>query len=88
MILKKYPKQEKWIADHKHRLNVPVASGIGAIFRFMAGTVKRAPVPVQKMGLEWAWRLAHEPRKCWRRCFVDGPQFIVLTMKELIVKVR
>lgn len=70
------PKQDLWIYRNRHRLHVPVAVGVGAGFRFIAGTVGRAPGWVGRMGLEWLWRLAQEPRKCWRRCFVEGPQFV------------
>lgn len=77
------PKQEKWIYEHQDRLQVPVAVGIGAIFRFLGGTVPRAPGFVGRMGLEWAWRLAHEPKKCWRRCLVEGPQFLLHVGLEL-----
>ena len=80
------PKQERWIAGHKRLLDVPVACGIGAIFAFLAGTVRRAPAPVQKIGMEWAWRLASEPRKCYRRCLIDGPQFLFHVGRELLGK--
>jgi len=55
-------KQEKWIAEHRDRLNVPWMVGVGAAFDFHAGTIKRAPVFFQKVGLEWAYRLVFEPR--------------------------
>jgi N-acetylglucosaminyldiphosphoundecaprenol N-acetyl-beta-D-mannosaminyltransferase len=82
------PKQERWIAEHKDRLKVPVAVGIGAIFRFLAGTVSQAPAFVGRIGLEWAWRLAAEPRKCWRRCVIDGPQFLFHVGVELAGRKR
>jgi N-acetylglucosaminyldiphosphoundecaprenol N-acetyl-beta-D-mannosaminyltransferase len=77
------PKQDRWIYEHRDRLNVPVAVGVGAAFRFLAGHVRRAPNLVGRMGLEWAYRLLMEPRKCWRRCFIQGPQFVAHVAMEL-----
>jgi len=76
------PKQERWIAERRHRLNVPVAVGVGAAFDFISGRVRRAPDWMGRMGLEWAYRLAHEPRKCWRRSLIEGPRFIACVMFE------
>ena len=70
------PKQERWINEHRDQLDVPVAIGVGAAFGFLAGTVSRAPRWVGNLGFEWAWRLAAEPRKLWRRDLIDGPQFV------------
>jgi N-acetylglucosaminyldiphosphoundecaprenol N-acetyl-beta-D-mannosaminyltransferase len=77
------PKQDLWIGRNLHRLRVPLAVGVGAAFRFLAGTVERAPGWVGRMGLEWLWRLAREPGKCWRRCVVDGPCFVWCVSLEL-----
>ncbi|HEY7532697.1 MAG TPA: WecB/TagA/CpsF family glycosyltransferase, partial [Nitrospiraceae bacterium] len=70
------PKQERWIFAHRALLNVPLILGVGAAFKFLAGTVLRAPAWVGDRGFEWLWRLAHEPRRMWRRVFLEGPQFI------------
>ncbi|MEO0422804.1 MAG: WecB/TagA/CpsF family glycosyltransferase [Pseudomonadota bacterium] len=78
------PKQERWIAEHRHRLQVPVAMGVGAAFGFASGRVSRAPAWVGRFGLEWAWRLAAEPRKLWRRTLVQGPQFVFHLALELM----
>ena len=77
------PKQEQWISRNRTRLNVPVAIGVGAAFGFHAGTVKRVPQWIGDAGLEWVWRLVAEPRKLWRRDFIDGPRFIAAAMMEL-----
>ena len=77
-----HPKQDRWIHENAPRLEVPVAAGVGAAFAFVAGTVKRAPDWVGRMGLEWAYRLAKEPRKCWRRSLVQGPQFILRVLRD------
>ncbi len=77
------PKQDAWIFLHKYRLQARVAIGVGAAFRFLAGTVRRVPQVVGDLGFEWAWRLAMEPGKLWRRDFIDGPQFLFHVVLEL-----
>src|SRR5205807_9956041 len=57
------PKQELWMARHRDRLSAPVLIGVGAAFDFHAGLVRQAPRVVQRMGLEWAFRVAMEPRR-------------------------
>jgi N-acetylglucosaminyldiphosphoundecaprenol N-acetyl-beta-D-mannosaminyltransferase len=69
------PKQEKWIYMHRDRLKVPVCIGVGGTFDFIAGATKRAPGWMQKSGLEWTHRLAHEPRRLWKRYSQDGVHF-------------
>jgi N-acetylglucosaminyldiphosphoundecaprenol N-acetyl-beta-D-mannosaminyltransferase len=70
------PKQERWIFEHRFRLNVPVAVGVGAAFGFLSGQVKHAPNWLGNLGLEWLWRLTREPKKLWKRDLVDGPRFV------------
>src|SRR2546421_1513993 len=65
------PKQEKWIAMHYRSLGVPVSAGVGATIDFLAGTVKRAPVWMQRVGMEWIYRLAQEPRRLFKRYVAD-----------------
>ena len=77
------PKQERWIFDHRSRLRVPLLIGVGAAFKFIAGTVRRAPSWMGNRGLEWLWRFAKEPRHLWRRVLVDGPQFVGHVALEL-----
>ena len=78
------PKQDRWISEHRDRLKVPVAIAVGAAFRFLSGQTERAPAWLGRAGLEWAYRLAKEPKKCWRRCLVQGPQFLIHAVLELI----
>lgn len=80
------PKQEKWIYHHLKEINVPVSLGIGAAFDFVAGTKKRAPVWMQKAGLEWFWRFCLEPRRLFKRYFIDDVKFIYLFLRELLLK--
>jgi N-acetylglucosaminyldiphosphoundecaprenol N-acetyl-beta-D-mannosaminyltransferase len=70
------PKQELWIHERLDRLNVPVAIGVGAAFAFVAGTVQRCPEWIGRMGFEWAYRTLKEPKKIWRRTFLDGSRFL------------
>jgi N-acetylglucosaminyldiphosphoundecaprenol N-acetyl-beta-D-mannosaminyltransferase len=69
------PRQESWLYEFRHRLTVPVLIGVGAAFDFHAGKLKRAPVWMQENGLEWFYRLSHEPRRLWRRYLVQMPMF-------------
>jgi len=77
------PKQEQWISDHRKVLKVPVVVGAGASFKFLSGTVPRAPALVCNLGFEWLWRLAQEPQRVWRRVVLDAPQFIALVFLQL-----
>lgn len=70
------PKQEKWMARMRDRLEAPVLVGVGAAFDFHAGLVPQAPDWMQRVGLEWAYRLAHEPRRLWRRYLRYNPRFV------------
>ena len=70
------PKQEKWMARMRDRLDAPVLIGVGAAFDFHAGLVPQAPPRMQRWGLEWAFRLAREPRRLWRRYLRYNPRFV------------
>ncbi|KMY57238.1 MULTISPECIES: WecB/TagA/CpsF family glycosyltransferase [Bacillales] len=80
------PKQEKWIYHHLNEINVPVSLGIGASFDFVAGTKKRAPAWMQKAGLEWFWRFCLEPRRLFKRYFIEDAKFIYLFFRELLLR--
>ena len=70
------PKQEKWMARARDRLDAPVLIGVGAAFDFHAGLVPQAPERLQRLGLEWAFRLSQEPRRLWRRYLRYNPRFV------------
>lgn len=70
------PKQEKWIAEFREDLDAPVLIGIGAAFDFVSGDVRRAPVLVQRFGLEWLFRVFQEPRRLWKRYAQTIPMFL------------
>ena len=78
------PKQEKWIFEHKEMLNASVVVGVGATFKFLSGNVKRAPKWVGDLGFEWLWRLFCEPKRIWRRVFIDMPFFFWLVFKDFL----
>ncbi|MGH2916723.1 MAG: WecB/TagA/CpsF family glycosyltransferase, partial [Solirubrobacteraceae bacterium] len=78
------PKQEKWMARMRADLDAPVLIGVGAAFDFHAGLMPQAPPPVQRLGLEWAYRLAHEPRRLWRRYLRYNPRFVLAFADQLI----
>lgn len=76
------PKQETWLANQKHRLPPAVYLGIGAAFAFHAGKVKMAPPFLQKIGMEWAYRLAMEPRRLGSRYLVNNVRFIKSLVRD------
>lgn len=65
------PRQDLWIFEHRDRIRVPVAIGVGCVLDLYAGTVSRAPSWMQRAGLEWGFRLAQEPTRLWRRYILD-----------------
>ena len=70
------PKQELWMAAHAHRVDASVLIGVGAAFDIHAGLIRQAPRWVQHSGMEWAFRLAQEPRRLWRRYLYNNPRFL------------
>jgi N-acetylglucosaminyldiphosphoundecaprenol N-acetyl-beta-D-mannosaminyltransferase len=77
------PKQEKWMARMRPRLDAPLLVGVGAAFDFHAGLKSQAPIWLQEAGLEWAYRLAHEPRRLWRRYLRYNPRFLGAFARQL-----
>jgi N-acetylglucosaminyldiphosphoundecaprenol N-acetyl-beta-D-mannosaminyltransferase len=82
------PKQEKWMARMRPRLSAPVLIGVGAAFDFHAGLVPQAPAWMQRLGLEWAFRLAQEPRRLWRRYLRYNPRFVAGFAREYVGYLR
>jgi len=82
------PKQEKWMAGMRPRLEAPVLAGVGAAFDFHAGLVPQAPTWIQESGLEWAYRLAHEPRRLWKRYLRYNPKFVGAFARQLSARRR
>lgn len=77
------PKQEMWMAEHRGKINA-VMLGVGAAFDFHAGVKSQAPAWMQKIGLEWLFRLVTEPRRLWKRYLYHNPRFIKLALADLL----
>jgi len=82
------PKQEKWMAQMHDALDAPVLVGVGAAFDFHAGLVPQAPRWMQETGLEWTFRLAHEPRRLWRRYARYNPRFVAGFLRQYLRRRR
>ncbi len=82
------PKQELWMARHRHRLSATVLIGVGAALDFHAGLVRQAPRWLQRSGLEWAFRIAMEPRRLAKRYLRNNPAFLALLAAERLGLVR
>lgn len=78
------PKQEKWVASNKNKLDATITVSIGAVFDFYAGTVERSSPFWINIGLEWLPRLLKEPKRLWRRNFVSTPLFLWYLLKAKV----
>jgi len=76
------PKQEKWIHQHRDRLDVKFIGAVGAVFDFYIGRVKRSHPLFQKIGLEWLPRLLQRPKLLWKRLLVSAPRFLVFVLVQ------
>lgn len=75
------PKQEKWVLGNRERLRVPLCGPVGAMFDYFAGNVPMPPKWVERAGLHWAYRLAKNPRRLWRRN-LDSPLFLARVVAD------
>lgn len=75
------PKQELWMDRFAPEIKPAVAIGVGGSLDFVAGRVRRAPRWMSRMGLEWLFRLAQEPRRMWRRYLLDDPAFVAIVAR-------
>lgn len=71
------PRQEVFAYEYRKALGMPLLA-VGAAFDFHAGTLPQAPARLQRWGLEWAFRLAKEPRRLWRRYVLLNPRYLAL----------
>ena len=78
------PKQERWMFEHRHLLNVPVLVSVGAAFDFHSGRKKQAPSWMREHGLECIYRLLQEPARLWRRYILYGPEFVFWITLDLL----
>jgi N-acetylglucosaminyldiphosphoundecaprenol N-acetyl-beta-D-mannosaminyltransferase len=81
------PKQEAWMGAHHAALGC-VLVGVGAAFDFLAGHKRQAPAVMQRLGLEWLFRLLSEPRRLWKRYLRQNPKFLALWTVELLTNRR
>ena len=79
------PKKEQFLGKYQEEMQIPFAMGVGGTFDVAVGKVKRAPVWMQKNGLEWFYRFLQEPRRMFRRYFIDDMAFFGLMAKEFLV---
>lgn len=77
------PKQERWMAAHRGQIQA-VMIGVGAAFNMHAGVMSQAPAWMQRMGMEWVYRLFQEPGRLWRRYLIQNPRFVLLALAELL----
>lgn len=82
------PRQEEWLDANIARTGARLGMGVGAFFDFLAGEVARAPGWVNRIGLEWAFRLAREPRRLWRRYLLGNPLFLWRVLVERARELR
>lgn len=76
------PKQEIWVTRNRKKLTTGIVLAVGGTFDFLAGKILRAPRWMQKSGLEWLWRLLHEPKRLWRRYLIGNARFLVIAWSE------
>ena len=80
------PKKEEFLARWQAHMRIPFAMGVGGTFDVAAGHVKRAPVWMQKTGFEWFYRFLQEPRRMFRRYFIDDMAFFGMLARELLAR--
>jgi N-acetylglucosaminyldiphosphoundecaprenol N-acetyl-beta-D-mannosaminyltransferase len=78
------PKQDLWMARFRPELHAPLLVGVGAAFNFLTGRSAQAPRWMQRCGLEWLHRLAHEPRRLWRRYLIYNPLYALLVSRQIL----
>jgi N-acetylglucosaminyldiphosphoundecaprenol N-acetyl-beta-D-mannosaminyltransferase len=76
------PKQERWMDQNREILDAPVLIGVGAAFDLVSGAKRQAPGWLQRAGLEWAFRLATEPRRLWKRYAKSNPAFVLAVARR------
>lgn len=76
------PKKEQFLGTYQEEMKVPFAMGVGGTFDVAVGKLKRAPLWMQRSGLEWFYRFLQEPRRMFKRYFIDDVAFLWLLVKE------
>ena len=80
------PKQEKWIYENIKKIDIKMACAVGAVFDFYSGEINRAPVWMQKIWLEWLFRMVMEPRRLFKKYLIYNNKFMILVFKDFINK--
>ncbi|MFZ2385324.1 MAG: WecB/TagA/CpsF family glycosyltransferase [Candidatus Omnitrophota bacterium] len=75
------PRQEKWIAKHREKLNPRLCLGVGALFDYLSGRIPRAPLFIRRIHLEWLWRIFIEPKRMIKRYIIDGTKLFWIILK-------
>jgi N-acetylglucosaminyldiphosphoundecaprenol N-acetyl-beta-D-mannosaminyltransferase len=78
------PRKERFLASHRDILNIPFIMGVGGSFDVLAGEVRRAPVRMQALGLEWLYRVYQEPRRMWWRYAKTNTLFAAILAEAVI----
>ena len=76
------PRKEFWLNEHLAELGVPLVMGVGGSFDVVAGRTRRAPLLMQKIGMEWAWRVLQEPRRLWKRYLFGNLSFLRIVAQQ------
>src|SRR5690606_3404833 len=82
------PKQELWLRSVSPLAPQTLFLGVGAAFDFLSLAKVRAPLLMQRLGLEWMHRLAHEPKRLWKRYLLTNSRFVSLAVRELMALQR
>jgi N-acetylglucosaminyldiphosphoundecaprenol N-acetyl-beta-D-mannosaminyltransferase len=82
------PLQERWVAARRDALDAPVVLTVGALFDYLAGTVRRGPRWLTDSGFEWLCRLWYEPRRLWRRYLLGNPAFFLRILRQRLAAGR
>lgn len=77
------PKQEKWISDNINELDIRMACGVGAVFDFYSGEIRRAPGWMQKTGLEWFYRIIADPKRLLKKYLIYNTRFMILVVGDV-----
>ena len=76
------PRQEKWIINHRAEISAPVVWAVGALFDLVSGDRQPVPDGLNRLNLEWLWRLMVDPRGKWQRYLIGNPMFIVRVIRQ------
>lgn len=75
--------QEKWIAENREDIAAPICWGVGALFDYVAGVERTVPAWMDRLGLEWLWRLMLDPSHKWKRYLIGNPLLVVRVLRQM-----